>query len=237
MHITFLVHDIHFGGGGEKVTASVANYFAAKGDHVVIVSVSTPKSENRFTIDSGVKIEYLNINLTSGNKIYRKIESIFAVRSHFRNVKYRTILLGIGNYPTLLATMLPKGERLIKIGCQYGSYSSVKHVWYILRRLLFHRLSALISETEYDVPRLKKLNKTVRVIPNCVSFFPDQPAKLQNKIILSIGRMDYPKGYDLLLEVFSRFCIDNDDWMLRIIGDGPLRGTIRNTITAITSRM
>ena len=230
MHITFLVHDIHFGGGGEKVTADIANYFAAKGDQVTIVSISTCKTENKFTIDARVNIESLNVALSRRNKLFRKIESVFEVKKYFRNVDYQSLLLGIGLYPSLLVALLPRGDHLIKIGCQVSSYSSVKHLWYILRWLLFRRLNVVISVTEYDVPYLQKLNRNVYVIPNSVSFYPDQPAELENKTILWIGRIDYLKGCDLLLEVFSRFCLNNKDWMLRIIGDGPLRETIKGTI-------
>lgn len=231
MHITFLVHNIHFGGGGERVTANMANHFAAKGDEVTIISVSTHKIGNIFTIDERVHIEYLNIELNSGLKFIRKIESVFAVKSYFRKVNYQSFLLGIGTYPTLIIALLPRNDQLIKIGCQHGSYASVKRLWYILRWLFFRRLNAVVSLTNYDVPKLQALNKNVFVISNSVSFFPDQPAELQNKIILSIGRVDYQKGYDLLVEVFSRFCLDNKDWKLRIIGDGPLRETI-NSIMA-----
>jgi amylovoran biosynthesis glycosyltransferase AmsD len=231
MHITFLVHDIHFGGGGERVTVNMANHFADKGNEVTIVSLTTRKNENIFNIDSRVNIDYLNIKLYSGLKIIRKIESYFAVKRFFHKVNCQTFLLGIGNYPTLLATLLPTNEQLIKIGCQHGSYASVKHMWVILRWLLFRKLNAIVSLTEYDVPKLRKLNKNVWVIPNSITFYPDKPAELKNRIILSVGRIDFPKGYDLLIEMFGRFCLINKDWKLRIIGDGPLKETIRRIIS------
>jgi amylovoran biosynthesis glycosyltransferase AmsD len=232
MHITFLVHDIHFGGGGERVTTNMANHFALNGDYVTIVSLSIRKMQNVFTLDDRVIVEYLNINLETGLKLVRKIESVFAVRRYFKKVKCPTFLLGTGTYPTLLIALLPYSNHLIRIGCQHSSYTSVKHIWAILRWLFFHRLNGIVSLTEYDVQRLKKLNKNVCVIPNSISFFPDNPAELQNKIILSIGRIDFLKGYDILMEVFSRFCQVNKDWKLRIIGDGPLQESIKNIIIA-----
>ena len=230
MNITFLVHDIHFGGGGERVTINMANHFALKGDIVTIVSVSTRKIGNIFTIDERVHIEYLNIDLYSGIKLVRKFQSVFATRKYFSQVTVQIFLLGIGTYPTLLAALLPRRDNLIKIGCQHSSYASVKHLWLIMRWLFFRRLNCVVSLTNYDVPKFQKLNKNICVIPNSVSFFPNQPSELQNKTILSIGRIDYPKGYDLLLEVFSRFCINDKDWNLRIIGDGPLQLTLLNLI-------
>ena len=225
-----MVHNIHFPGGGERVTVNMANHFAEKGDNISIISVSPNKTGNVFNINELVNIHYLNVDLNRGNKIVRKIESFFAVTKFFRDLDHPTFLLGMGNFPCLLCALLPHKDHLIKIGCQHGSYASVKHLWYILRWLFFRRLNAVVSLTNYDVHSLQKLNKTVCVIPNSTSFFPDRQAELQNKTILSIGRMDYPKGYDLLLEVFRLFCVNNKDWQLRIIGDGPLRETITDII-------
>ncbi|MEI6679466.1 MAG: glycosyltransferase family 4 protein [Mariniphaga sp.] len=230
MNIAFLVHDIHFGGGGERVTVNMANYFATKGDEVTIVSISTRKTVSIFQINTLVHIDYLDIDQDSGNNLIRKIQSVFAVTKYFTKISDPIFILGIGTYPTLLAALLPKRENQIKIGCQHGSFASVKYLWSFLRRLFWRRLNMVVSLTGYDVPKLLKLNKNVCVIPNSVSFFPELPAALRNNTILSIGRIDYPKGFDLSLEVFSHFCLLNEDWKLRIIGDGPLRKTIEATI-------
>lgn len=231
-----MVHDVHFGGGIERVTTNMANYFAANNHQVSIVSISSPKTANIFTFDKRVDIKYLNAdvelnsNLNSWVKVFHKIISVFAARSYFKKVKNKTFVLGMGTYPALLTALLPQSDSLVKIGCQHGSYASAKSLWFILRWFIFRRLDQVVSLTNYDTVKLKKLNKNVCVIPNSIQLFPDQPADLQNKIILSVGRMDYLKGYDLLLDVFSHFCHTNKDWKLRIIGDGPLRETIGRQI-------
>ncbi len=229
-NIIFLVHDIHFVGGGERVTVNMANHFAAKGDNVSIISITVPKPENVFNISEQVEIEYLNIKQDKGVNLCRKIRSIVSVRRYFKNTFQQTFLLGMGTYPSILIALIPSKDQLIKIGCQHGSYSSVKYFWFVLRWILFRRLNTIVSLTNHDLQRFQKLNKNVHVIPNSISFSPDQPADLKNKTILSIGRMDYPKGYDLLLKVFSRFCIQNKEWKLRIIGDGPMRNKIKKII-------
>jgi amylovoran biosynthesis glycosyltransferase AmsD len=231
MHITFLVHDIHFGGGGERVTTNMANHFVAKGNQVTIVSLAIRQMQNVFTIDERVIVEYLNIDLNNGLNITRKIESVYAVRRYFKKVKCPTFLLGIGTYPALLVALLPNSDHLIRIGCMHSSYASLKHIWIILRWLFFPRLNGIVSLTENDANKLKKHNKTVCVIPNSIPFFPEKSADLKNKIILSIGRIDFPKGYDILLDVFNRFCDVNKDWNLRIIGDGPLGKFIKKMIS------
>ncbi len=230
MQIIFLVPNLHLWGGGERVTTLLANYFVSRGDEVTILSVATSGTSQRFAIDPRVSIKYLNIRLESGSGIFRKIESLLALRKYFKTVNEPAFLFGMGNYPILLAASLPRKSQIKTIGCQHGSYTSVKYIWSILRWLLFRRLDAIVSLTNRDVPKLKKHNKNVWVIPNPVTFYPERPAILENKLILSIGRIDFPKGYDLLLDVFTLFCKENKDWKLRIVGDGPLRGKIEKDI-------
>lgn len=232
MKLIFLVSDLHLWGGGERVAVLMANHYAAKSTEVTLLSVGKPGGVLLFEIDPAVKVEYLSIPLASGWKLFRKMEAIISVRSYFRKQGNKpdknrpVILLGMGNFPMILAAMVPKSNQLRRIGCPHSPYKSISHIWRLLRWLFYRRLEVLVSLTKRDVPRLKRLHPDVRVIPNPVSFYPDQAAKLEGRLILAIGRFDQPKGYDLMMEVFERFCKKNNDWQLKIIGDGPSRPEI-----------
>lgn len=226
MNIVFLVYDIHFGGGAERVTVNLANHLADNNYKVTVVSLSRFNSTNIFTIDNRVEIKYLNFNFENGFNLLHKIASVFKVSSYFGQYINQTIILGIGTFPSLILSMMPKRKNLKTIGCQHNSYAFARHIWSFLRKMFFHRLNALVSLTDQDLPRLKKLNQNSFVIPNSVSFFPEKQAKLENKIILAIGRMDFNKGYDLLFDVFEKLTLAHPDWKLRIIGDGPLKKKI-----------
>jgi glycosyltransferase involved in cell wall biosynthesis len=193
-------------------------------------------------IDPRVKVDNLNIRLESGLNLFRKIKSFFSIRRYFKSTLNElritdapvnqswencpTVLLGIGNFPIILAAMLPKEKQLKTIGCLHTPYKSLRHIWKFLRLLLYNRLDILVSLTQRDLPKLKKHNPNVRVIPNQVTFYPEHVAKLESKLILAVGRMDWLKGYDLMMEVFEQFCKKNCDWKLKIIGEGPSRPEI-----------
>lgn len=226
MHIVFLLPDFHFGGGGERVVTNMANHLVNENYQVTIVSLSFCKTQNIFSVDNRVTIKYLNFNFENGLNIPLKVAAYFKVKHYFSHFTNETILLGIGTYPSLILALLPKQKHLKTIGCQHNSYVAVKHIWSFLRKKSFHRLDALVSLTEKDLPKLMKLNQNSFVIPNSISFFPEKQAVLENKIILSIGRMDFNKGYDLLLDVFEKLTPLHPDWILRLIGDGPLKKKI-----------
>lgn len=230
LNIVFLVHDIHYGGGGERVTTNLANYFVENGYNVKIVSVSPSNTTNIYAINKRIGIEHLDINFNTGSNIIKKIFSIFKVNTHFKNYKGKTIILGIGNYPSLLLSFLPKRKHIKTIGCQHLAYSGIKNIWAILRMFLFRRLDYVVSLTKSDLSKFKKVNKNSIVIPNSNLLISEQTARLKNKRILFIGRMVPDKGYDILLKVLKKVNEVHADWDFRIIGDGPLKNKILKEI-------
>jgi glycosyltransferase involved in cell wall biosynthesis len=106
--------------------------------------------------------------------------------------------------------------------------------WQILRRLLYHRAAALVCMTNAVLSWMQE-RITVRgcVIPNPVqpapvhAQGPDKSKKTENAhIVVAMGRLSREKGFDLLLEAFSRIASHHRDWKLQILGDGPLRSEL-----------
>ncbi len=221
-HISFILNDIHFGGGGERVAVNLANQFALNNYQVSILSIGSLKSNNIFSLEPGITIEYLNIDLTRGAKvikIFKRIRSIFEIREFYKK-RTNIILLGVGTYPSILIALLSKRKNLKTIGCDHTSYCAVSGLWALLRKRFYPRLSALISLTERDFEKLKRHNSNVYVIPNSVTFYPPVQSFLDKKIIIAVGRISYEKGIDLLLDIYDSIHMLIPGWKLRLIGDG-----------------
>jgi glycosyltransferase involved in cell wall biosynthesis len=234
--IVFLIPDIHFGGGGERVAINLANYFNKIGYKVEILSLMRQGFDNIYHINNNISINYLGLEFDKGKNFINKFKSFLVVRKYFRSYTNPIIAMGIGNYPSLLLSSLPKSEIVKTIGCQHLAYSGIKGIWAILRHLFFCRLDRVISLTNYDLPKYQKINNQTVVIPNALSIYPDKSSELTNKQLLFVGRMVYEKGYDLLLEIIKRVKERQPDWTFRIIGDGPLREVITNKIELLGLR-
>ena len=225
------MYDIHFIGGVERVTVNMANYYVAAGHRVTILSLSRQKNVNFFNLDERVAIHYLNFHFENGFNLPQKMASVVKVNGYLKKIKEPAIVIATGtSYPSSLLGMLPKRKNLKTIGFQHATYASARHIWGLLRWLFFSRLDAVVSLVESDLPGLKKHNSNCWVIPNALHFYPEITAKLENKIILTIGRMHPEKGYDLLIKVFEKFTVTHPDWKFRILGDGPLRQEIIESI-------
>lgn len=62
------------------------------------------------------------------------------------------------------------------------------------------------------------------------------PGKLpekKEKRVVSVGRLEYVKGYDLLIEAFSRVSASYPDWELVIYGEGSYRSELEQKIASL----
>ncbi|MEN2801372.1 glycosyltransferase family 4 protein [Capnocytophaga sputigena] len=215
--IAFLVHDIHFGGGGERVVANLSDIFIRKGYFVTIISLCKKKETFSFELNKKVHIDYLNTN-SFKIEYFNKLKSLFCLRKYL-NTHTFDFVLGIGTYLNILLAL--SNKRNIKtIGCEHNYFFSVSFFWIFLRKIFYRKLSAVVSLTEEDSMYLQKISKYIAIIPNPLSFKIEKNPLLTEKKIIALGRTSFQKGFDLMLEMFSEFCMVNNEWLLEIRGNG-----------------
>ena len=57
-------------------------------------------------------------------------------------------------------------------------------------------------------------------IPNPLTIFPKTQSDRNSKIVISVGRYEYQKGFDMLIDAWSYVAKKHPDWQLRIFGPG-----------------
>ncbi|MBQ4819571.1 glycosyltransferase family 4 protein [Aquimarina sp. MMG016] len=60
--------------------------------------------------------------------------------------------------------------------------------------------------------------KNLKVIPNPLSFYPEEQSSLKNKKVLAVGKQSFQKGYDRLLQSWKQVIEKHPDWSLDIYG-------------------
>ena len=86
-NLIFLMYDIHYIGGVERVTVNMANYYVAAGHRVTILSLSRKKNLIFFNLDERVAIHYLNFHFENGFNLPQKIASLFKVNCYLKKIK------------------------------------------------------------------------------------------------------------------------------------------------------
>ena len=70
-----------------------------------------------------------------------------------------------------------------------------------------------------------------RSIPNSVDSVPKNTSSLEEKRLVSVGRLSKEKGFIDLLKVYKKVLKTNPDWVLDIIGDGVERKSLEEYIS------
>ncbi|ADD45304.1 glycosyltransferase family 4 protein [Stackebrandtia nassauensis] len=95
-------------------------------------------------------------------------------------------------------------------------------------------LDASVTVTEADA---RALSETLRdnaerphvlAIPNSVPAPLVEPSDRDNKIVVAAGRLEDLKRYDVLIRAFAIVADKRPDWRLRVYGDGPVLGGLKN---------
>ena len=80
-------------------------------------------------------------------------------------------------------------------------------------------LECMIVLTEKDRKAWKELGNVI-AIPNPLSIIPKSVSPLTEKRVIAVGRYCQEKGFDLLLEAWSKVYMNCPEWRLELFGDG-----------------
>ncbi|NRT70245.1 glycosyltransferase family 4 protein [Clostridium beijerinckii] len=158
------------------------------------------------------------------NEIQKKI-------MEYLNLYNYDVVIGCEGYYSLLVGIISNKLKAKTIGWQHSSYHAYlenKRRYYWNQNQLFKeyipKLDKCIVLTKEDSRLYKeKLNVNCDVIYNPLSFHSEVKSKCNNKSIIFVGRLVEAKGIDLLIEAFSIVHQKKNDWILKIVGDGPDR--------------
>lgn len=170
--------------------------------------------------------------------------NIYAITS-FPSEQRRTILTALKteHYNVIIGVHAQLAERLASlrhdlpnaklIGWLHNSFEAIfkKNSLYIGHNKQFHfiqqfkKLDKFIVLCQFDALQFKNYDKSFRpiVIYNPITLNPGQKSKGNTKRFLAVGRFSYlHKGFDILINAFHLFSLQNSDWILDIVGEGDL---------------
>lgn len=124
-------------------------------------------------------------------------------------------------------------ENVLKIGWEHNHHhNNKKYAIDVVHSAKYLDYFVLVSQSLKDFYELelKKTKCQCVFIPNMIENLPKRAAPLENKKLISVGRLSEEKGYIDLLRVYYLLLKEHSDWTLDIIGDGPERGNLENYI-------
>ncbi|MGC4041448.1 MAG: glycosyltransferase family 4 protein [Flavobacterium sp.] len=208
-------------GGAERMAVNIANDLVSLGNEVYILILDNKKS--LYAIDERITVVLFEKIIQ--NKILKYFQFSLHIRKSLKKINPDAVLDFIFPSFFLLSTIGLKYKTVISIRNNPNNMELFDKV--ALRKMLFKRAKAIISQTEYARKVIFEQTKhsNIVVIPNYVRNIAIENTEKENQII-NVGKLHDVKGQEKLIRMFSE--IPNDGWKLILVGDGPNKEKLMN---------
>lgn len=233
MNIFFLLEDISFNGGGERVVSLLSNYFCNIKNYKV--TIITCREEHK-SLNYDFKSKVINLNLTYSKhskigKINFWLKAINSLNNLLSNNE--GVILGIGIEMNIVLSFL-KNKKFKTIGCEHTCYNIQSNLMKLIRKCCYRYLNQIICLTNYDLSFYQKINKYSRVIYNPVIHSLKNNKEIKReKVICLVGRLSKEKQFDKFLYSIKDLIFSYQEWKIEIYGEGTERKNLEDLITKL----
>lgn len=226
MNILYVVSRAVTAGGVMSIVSKKINYLCEKGVQVTLLSM-TKCDKPFYDLHKDVKLICCG---TKRDFTVSLSEIIHAIRI-IRFGKYDVIISADAMYVTWILPFIAKSTTILEIHQSFDGlvnfYKSGRYPYLnvklhrFLQSIIFPRYSHVVLLTEEDKKKWNLHNACV--IPN---FHNEEIVKVNdcnelNKIIVCVGRYDFQKGVDLLINIWKKVSKKYPDWKLYYYGIEP----------------
>lgn len=213
-------------GGAERVASLWANGFDSCGHNV---SVCTCRSDDSYdTYQLNINIQRYNIynTLLHKKKFFNFLPKVYRLRHIIKKIVPDVIICVQGHWAkwAYYATI---GIKIPIINTEHNSFDRPKNLplprrTRLEKYIINKRYAAVTVLTEADKKCIKGSLKNVFVLPNPLTYEPQNNVPSKEKIILAAGRLDVwdIKGFDILIKAWGKIALQNPEWKLYIAGTG-----------------
>jgi len=227
VRIVYFCNNIGYAGGLDRIVIEKANYLSTK--HTLYF-ITTGQENKEYFYDLSINIKHIDYS------DYKGFNNIFFSKKKFQRIIANInpdIIIAVTGKESLVLPFFEKSIPKIK-----EMHFSREHRFIQARNKSFIRKIALRLLDKIEVWSYKKYDKVIpltyedekkwpldnlQVIYNFKTIESTEKALLKNKNVATVGRLDYQKGFDMLLKAWGIVCIHNRDWVLNIYGDGTLK--------------
>lgn len=230
--ICFVVADLTFKGGIERVTCNLANDFSENYE-VKIISFFNTNKEINFFLNPKVSVQYLTDEKYDGKpgslkRMFKFFGIFLQINKLLKNMECDYII-GQGMPVSLMMFPLNFFNKRI-IACEHVYYNYYKSLIRNIRDILYKYYYKVVVLTENDRKKFQRKLKNVECIENYISKISLKKSSLDNQTLITVGRLENQKGYDMLINICSLFIKKYPEWKLKIFGEGNLEDQLKKMV-------
>lgn len=227
------------GGGAERVICNLANYFGTNGYRVTLVCFSN--GDIKYHLANSVEVKMLVHRKPNAHVLQRLYYAISTFVKLLNLVKSKkpvcciSFMTAINMWTGLCCLLLNHVFIVSERTSPHYSLARLNPLAKWCAAKIYGKARAVVLPAKSMMEPLKKMNGFSRLdnlvsINNPLATFKQPTYKLLNRrpYILSVGRIDADKGFDLLIDAYNLLdepCVD-----LLILGMGPLQNELQEKV-------
>lgn len=228
--ILFVIYSLEQ-GGAERVIAHLANYWAAKGRQVGILTFDT--SLPQYALHPAVQLNQMGIAYPSNNKLaglVNNFKRVLILRGYIKNLRPSTVISFTEEINSLvcLAT-IGRRFRLVLSDRVHPDWFGKRPIRQWFKRVSYRLADVLVVQTQAVKSAYKGYKLPIFVINNPLNSVSQRVIDYEKKRIVAVGRLDPQKNFPLFIEAVSR--LHAPDWTFDIFGAGNEKAALQRLIT------
>ncbi|HEY4134062.1 MAG TPA: glycosyltransferase family 4 protein [Alphaproteobacteria bacterium] len=241
LKIAFLIPSVT-AGGAERVAATLCNQWAETGHAVSLMTFEAPGASPHYQIDEKVRVRPLDLlrqSRSMASFMAQNVRRVLRVRRELRALS-PDIVVSFMPEPNVVALLAGVGQAWSTVVSErvHPAYVRLGRAPALMRRLTYPLAAVVVAQTGVIAGYIeRRFCVTTYVIPNPIDqakFHPPAAASSgKRRRVLSAGRLDHQKGFDILIEAFARVAAAEPLWDLWIFGEGGLKADLTRQIESL----
>lgn len=247
MRILYCLDGTFNSGGKERIVINKANWLASHGYDVAIFTTEQAGRTDFFPL-KGVKrydSDILFTNIKDKNPfskfliLQNRKNKCKKILQNYIDIFKPDIIISTNGYEVSIVNKVKRVRKKI-IESHFTRWFRLKRnrsgIWKIVDRILtkqdlkeVKKYDKLICLTNEDRLNWKEIDNA-DVINNFIEEKTFHAAPLENKLMIAVGRLQYQKGFDRLINAWKIVNNKFPDWKLNIFGDGELKDELNHQI-------
>ena len=235
LNICFLSGDMSRTGGTERVLSIIANELSKQKNkfNIHILSITNENNTSYFNLENEIKNDRI---LKSKDVNFKKqyFQVVNGIR-HYIKENNIDILIDVEVIASLFSIPATRFTKTKLISWEHFNFyeDNGSHLRIYARKLAARFSNCIITLTEHDKQNYLNnldIKGKVEYIYNPIEEVDDMECNIKSKQIISVGRLTYQKGFDMLCDVAKVVLKDNKGWKWLILGDGEDKDKLRSKI-------
>lgn len=234
MRIAYCIEGFYNHGGMERVVSVKANWLSEHGHDVTIIVALQKGLATAFTLGRSVTLVDLQCDMRDLKSSYKG-----KLTQHLNHNTYDVVISTGGIESLFLWKIKDHSHKIVEFHFAWNRFfvmsdklkGKIKAVWQTARQLrCASKYERAILLTHRDAKFYRPFTSNTSVIPNPLTIQPGRTSDCKSKNAIAIGRLNYQKGFDLLIRSWKIVAVKHPDWKLSIYGDGELQEALSNLI-------